>query len=195
VTSVRVFVAGATGVLGVRLVPLLVAAGHDVTGMTRSPARAELVRSLGAKAVVCDVYDAAGLKRAVVGFAPQALVHLVTDLPDDLDRAGDFATANARARREGTRNLVSAARAAAARPVAQSVAWELLGDAGRAVEEHERVVLQAAGVVVRYGRFYGPGTYFENEPPAHPRIHVDDAARRTVPAIEASSGVILVTEG
>ena len=73
--------------------------------------------------------------------------------------------------------------------------WELGGDAGDAVHEHERAVLGAGGVVLRYGQFFGPGTYFEDEAPPPPRIHVDEAARRTVPALEAAPGVILVTEG
>lgn len=78
--------------------------------------------------------------------------------------------------------------------MAQSVAWELGGDAGAAVQEHERAVLDSGGVVLRYGQFYGPGTYFEDEAPSPPLIHVDEAARRTVPALDAPPGLILVTE-
>jgi uncharacterized protein YbjT (DUF2867 family) len=192
---VRVFVAGASGVIGVRLVPLLVAAGHAVAGMTRSAHKVKLVRSIGAEPVLCDVYDIEALDDAVLGFAPDAVVHLLTDLPDERARAHEFAAANARIRREGTRNLLAAAHAAdATRFVAQSVAWQLAGDAGDAVREHEAAVLGAGGVVIRYGRFYGPGTYFEDETPPPPRIHVDDAARQTLPALGAASGVLTVTE-
>lgn len=103
--------------------------------------------------------------------------------------------ANARMRRQGTRNLLAAAEAAGAtRFIAQSVAWQIPGDGGAAVEEHERAVLDSSGVVIRYGQFYGPGTYFESELPPPPRVHVDDAARRTVPALEEPSGVLVVLE-
>ena len=192
----RIFLTGATGVIGVRLVPLLAAAGHEIAGMTRSQEKAESLRTLGAEPVVCNVFDAGALRDAVVGFCPQVVVHQLTDLPDDLSQLSEFAAANARIRREGTRNLIDASVAAkVSNLVAQSVAWKLDGDAGAAVEEHERAVLDAGGVVVRYGRFYGPGTYSEmSDPPPPPRVHVDDAARRTLPLLEAASGVVTVTE-
>lgn len=160
----RIFVAGASGVIGVRLVPLLVAAGHEVVGMTRTPAKCEQLESLGSEPVVCDVFDLEGVAMAVDAFDPDIVVHQLTDLPDDRARIRELAAANARMRREGTRNLV----AAGARVVAQSVAWQVPGDGGAAVEEHERAVLDAEGVVVRYGQFYGPGTFFESELPPHP---------------------------
>src|SRR5437867_10283901 len=98
-------------------------------------------------------------------------------------------------RREGTRNLLAAAEAArASRFVAQSIAWQLAGNAGAAVAELERRVLAADGVVLRYGRLYGPGTYYEAEKPEPPRVHVDEAARRTVPALCAPSGILEVTD-
>lgn len=191
----RIFLAGASGVIGVRLVPLLVAAGHVVAGMTRSQEKAEMLRALGAEPVVCDVYDADAFREAVVAFRAEAVVHQLTDLPDDERSIPRFEAANARIRREGTSNLLAAARACgASRIVAQSVAWELGGDAGAAAREHERAVLDAGGVVLRYGQFYGQGTYFEDEKPSPPRIHVEEAARRTVPALNAESGVLLVTE-
>jgi len=191
----RVFLAGASGVLGVRLVPLLVADGHVVAGMTRTPEKAGALRSLGADPVVCDVYDADALTDAIQAFRPDAIVDLLTDLPDDEDSIPRFEAANARMRRDGTRNLLAAAHACRTpRFVAQSVAWELGGDAGDAVREHERAVLEAGGVVLRFGQFYGPGTYFEDEEPSSPRIHVDEAARRTVPALDAAPGVILIAD-
>jgi nucleoside-diphosphate-sugar epimerase len=191
----RIFLAGASGVIGVRLVPLLVSAGHVVAGMTRSQQKADGLRAIGADPVVCDVYDADALRGAVVGFGAEAVIHQLTDLPDDEASIRSFEAANARIRREGTRNLLAAAQACGAtRIVAQSVAWELGGDAGAAVREHEHAVIDAGGVVLRYGQFYGPGTYFEDEVPPPPRIHVDEAARLTVPALDAPPGLILVTQ-
>jgi nucleoside-diphosphate-sugar epimerase len=188
----RVFVAGASGVIGVRLVPRLVAAGHDVAGMTRTPGKLELLRGLGAEPVLCDVFDAAELRDRVVAFQPDAVINELTDLPD---RVAATNVANARMRREGTRNLLAAAEAAeASRFVSQSIAWHLPGDTGAAVSELERLVLAAQGVVVRYGRLYGPGTYYEHEKPEPPRVHVDEAARRTVPTLDAASGIVEVTD-
>lgn len=188
----RVFLAGASGVLGVRLVPLLVAGDHVVAGMTRSPGKVETLRTLGAQPVVCDVYDAASLRDAVVAFRPELVMHQLTDLPDDEASLATAADANARMRREGTRNLLDAAAAAAApRFLAQSVAWELTGAGAAAKEELERTVLACGGVVVRYGRFYGPGTYHA-EPPEPPRIQIDDAARRTAALLDAPAGIEVV---
>lgn len=191
----RVFVAGATGVIGIRLVPRLIAAGHVVAGMTRTPAKAALLRDLGAEPVVCDVYDAEPLRAAILAFAPDALIHELTDLPDDERRIAERPGANARIRREGTRNLLDAARAAnVSRFLAESVAWELSGDGGAAVRELEAAVLAYGGVVLRYGRLYGPGTYHEDLLPDHPRIQVDEAARRTVEALDEPSGVLTISE-
>jgi nucleoside-diphosphate-sugar epimerase len=191
----RIFVAGATGVVGRPLVQELVAAGHQVAGMTRSASKTEMLRGLGAEPIVCDVYDADALRDAVVAFRPDVVVHELTDLPDDASQLAAGAGANARIRREGTRNLLAAATAAGAtRFVAQSVAWRLDGDGGAAVREHEQAVLAAGGVVVRYGRFYGPGTYHETDQPDVPRVHVEEAARRTVPLLDAPSGVIVIAD-
>jgi uncharacterized protein YbjT (DUF2867 family) len=189
---VRIFVAGASGVIGIRLVPLLVAAGHEVAAMTRSPEKAERLGALGAEPVVCDAFDAYALRDAVVAFAPDVVVNELTDLPDVQAATNE---ANARMRREGAGNLLAAARAAgASRFLAQSVAWQATGDSGAAVEELERAVLGVGGVVLRYGRLYGPGTYYEDEKPDPPRVHVDEAARRTAAALDASSGIVEVTD-
>jgi nucleoside-diphosphate-sugar epimerase len=192
---VRIFVAGATGVIGARLVPILVAEGHDMAGMTRSPAKADILRELGADPVVCDVYEADALRDAVVDTGAQAIVHLLTDLPDEEAEIWRFTEANARIRREGTRNLLKAAEAACASTfLAESLAWRPEGDAGAAIDDLERAVLEASGVVLRYGQLYGPGTYFEHEPPNHPRIEVGEAARRTALALDQPSGVIEIVE-
>jgi nucleoside-diphosphate-sugar epimerase len=103
----RIFLAGATGVIGVRLLPLLLAGGHRVAGMTRS--HPELVEELGAESLVCDVYDADALSAAVQGFAPELVVNELTDLPDELEQLEAARPANRRIRTEGTRNLLDAA--------------------------------------------------------------------------------------
>ncbi|MFE7610336.1 NAD-dependent epimerase/dehydratase family protein [Streptomyces celluloflavus] len=172
----RVFVAGATGAVGRLLVPLLVAAGHEVTGTSRSPAGVERVRGLGATGVQADALDAAGLRDAVRAAAPEAVIHQLTDL------SGADGAANGRLRREGTRNLVAAAQAAGAgRIVAQSISWAYgpgTGPAeetepldGTAAEPRARMVagiraleetaaeLETA-VLLRYGLLYGPGTWY-----------------------------------
>jgi nucleoside-diphosphate-sugar epimerase len=191
----RIFLAGATGVIGLPLTRFLIEAGHSVAGMTRTSSKAALIRDLGARPVVCDVYDAAGLTRAVVDFAPDAVIHELTDLPDDISQLRDASANNARIRRDGTRNLLAAAKAAGAtRFIAQSVAWDLSGDGGAAKQELETAVLGADGIVVRYGMFYGPGTYHEHDRPERPRIHVDEAARRTADLLDASSGIVEIVE-
>jgi uncharacterized protein YbjT (DUF2867 family) len=192
----RIFVAGASGLIGVRLVPLLVEAGHEVAGMTRSPDKAGSLRDLGAEPVICDVFDAEALAEAVAAFGPDSVFHQLTDLPDDLADMASFGARNDRIRGEGTHNLLAAAVAAGAEQfIAQSIAWDQSDDARRAVTAgHERTVLEAGGVVIRYGQLWGPGTYYETAPPARPRIHLDDAARMTLPSLDAPPGVTLVVD-
>lgn len=191
----RVFLAGATGVIGYPITKLLVAAGHEVAGMTRSPTKADLLRQLGARPVVCDVFDRAALTDAVAGFAPDVVMHQLTDLPDVIERIPEFEERNSRIRREGTANLIAAAKAAAVEAfLAQSVAWTLPGDGGVAVAEHESAVLDAGGVVLRYGMFYGPGTFGGDDPPPPPRVHVDEAARRTLAAMGLRATTITIVE-
>lgn len=190
----RIFLAGASGVIGTRLVPLLVSTGHQVTGMTRTPAKAEALRQSGAEPVVCDVYDAQALSHAVVAAHPDLVMHQLTDLPDTVERIPEFAPRNNRIRTEGTRNLLAAARAAGTtRFIAQSIAW-IPPTGGEGVAEHERLVLEAGGVVLRYGTFYGPGTYGGDRLPPPPRVHVDEAARRTVALLDAPSGIVEVVD-
>jgi hypothetical protein len=190
----RIFLAGATGVLGTRIVPLLVADGHVVAGMTRSPDKVDYLRSLGAVPVICDVFDFEALSAAVSSFEPKAVMHQLTDLPDNQDDLHDFGSRNDRMRTEGTRNLLDASRAAGAEYLmAQSIAWRPKGR-GEAVDDLERQVLGEGGVVARYGQLYGPGTFYPDGPPPPPRIHVDAAAKATPPLITAPSGVVLVVE-
>jgi nucleoside-diphosphate-sugar epimerase len=192
----RIFVAGASGLIGVRLVPLLVEAGHEVAGMTRSPEKAGLLRDLGAEPVICDVFDAEALAEAVAAYGPDSVFHQLTDLPDNVTEMASFGARNDRIRSEGTRNLLAAAvEAGAEQLIAQSIAWDQSDDARRAVTAgHERTVLQAGGVVIRYGQLWGPGTYYETTPPARPRIHLDDAARMTLASLDAPPGVTLVVD-
>jgi nucleoside-diphosphate-sugar epimerase len=163
--------------------------------MTRSANNVELLRALGAEPVVSDVFDAAGVREAVLGFGPDLVLHQLTDLPDDEARIRDNLGANTRIRREGTRNLLEAAALAGVhRFMAQSVAWTLPGDGGAAVAEMEQMVLAAGGLILRYGQFYGPGTYHPGEPPPPPRIDIDAAAARTVDALDAETGILTIVD-
>ncbi len=190
----KVFVAGATGALGKQLVPRLVAAGHEVTGMTRSPQKIETLHDLGARAAVADALDADAVAQAVAEAEPEVIVHQLTALSASLDLRHferDFAQTN-RLRTEGTDILLSAARAAGTRRfVAQSFAgWPAERSGGPVkteddpVDPHppaavrttleailylERAVTNATpieGVALRYGGFYGPGTSLQLDPPA-----------------------------
>lgn len=191
----RIFLAGASGVIGIRLLPLLVEQGHVVAAMTRSPEKALHLQQLGGEPVVCDVFDAGRLAEAVTRFRPEAVIHQLTDLPDQLEELDAQAANNDRMRSEGTRNLVRAAQAAAAgRFVAQSIAWRPAGPRSEVVDSHERQVLAIDGVVVRYGRLYGPGTYYERTLPPHPRIQIDDAVRATPPLLDEPSGIVTIAE-
>jgi 2-alkyl-3-oxoalkanoate reductase len=227
---VKVFVAGATGVLGTRLVPLLVERGHEVTGMTRSPEKAGAVSAAGAEPAIADALDSTATAAAVERARPEVVVHELTALPAAInyrkvDR--DFALTN-RLRTEGTDNLLGAARASgAARFVAQSFAGWPYARLGGLVKTEEdpldpdpppglRTTLDAIrhleaavlgtegieGLVLRYGGFYGQGTSVGKggsvtEDVRRRRIplvgdaggvwsfvHIDDAARATVAAIE-----------
>jgi nucleoside-diphosphate-sugar epimerase len=194
--SRRVFLAGASGVLGSRLVPLLVDAGYLVGAMTRSAAKADRLAALGAQPIVCDVFDRPGLFSAVRAFTPDVLLHELTDLPDELENLPEDSRPNARIRGEGTRNLLDALEGVGpTKVVAQSVAWTMRpGLEADAVASLERAVLADSGVVLRYGLLYGPDTYFEAELPPAPRVHIDTAAARTLEALDAPSGILTVVE-
>jgi nucleoside-diphosphate-sugar epimerase len=126
----KIFVAGATGVMERRLVPLLIATGHEVVGTTRAEEKAGLLRSMGATPVVVDAFDRAGLAAAVHAAQPGVVMHQLTDLS-----ARDLA-ANVRMRTIGTRHLVDAARAAGVRRlIAQSIAWAYEPGPGPADED------------------------------------------------------------
>jgi 2-alkyl-3-oxoalkanoate reductase len=224
----RVFVAGASGAIGRPLVPRLIAAGHEVTGTTRSEASAEQIRAAGATPAVVDALEADALREAVERAAPEVVVHELTALPERFNpRKRGLYDATNRIRREGTRNLLDASRAAGARRlVCQSIAFAYapatepkvmdeeaplnldapppFSEGMRVIAEMERAVLDAEleGLVLRYGWFYGPGTYYGEggSMAADVRkrrfpvvgsgsglfsfIHTDDAAEATVAAVE-----------
>jgi nucleoside-diphosphate-sugar epimerase len=203
----RVFLAGATGVIGRRLLPLLLQAGHQVTGTTRSRDKAEGLLAAGAEAAVVDVFDAAALTQAVQAARPEVVIHQLTDLPDSADPAEIAASdeRNMRIRIEGTRNLATAAQAAGARRlVAQSIAFiyaegrtpygedaPLAADNGprgvtargvRALEAMTTTTPGIEGIVLRYGRLHGPGTWTATPPEQCP-LHVDAAAHAALLAV------------
>ena len=193
----RILLAGGTGVLGVRLVPRLVAAGHEVVGTTRSEAKAEVLAELGATPVTCDVYDRERLVEIAIATAPELVMHQLTDLPDDPDDLGpDAFAANARIRIEGTDNLLAAARAAGASHfVAQSIAWVASNPAS--VEHLEHAVLGFGGIVLRYGQFHGPGTWAASAadiPDDGPKVGVDHAAAETITHLTAPTGIYTITD-
>ena len=180
----RIFLAGATGALGSRLVPLLLEAGHEVTGTTRSPAKADMLRAAGAEPVIADGLDRDAIVAAIAAARPDAIVHQLTalgGLSSLRDFDGAFALTN-RLRTEGTDNLLAGAREAGTRRfVAQSFAgWPYARTGGpvkteddpldpdppapsmretlAAIRRLEHTVTEAGGIALRYGGFYGPGT-------------------------------------
>ena len=182
----KIFVAGASGAIGARLVPALVQHGHEVVGTTRTPAKTERLRQLGAEPVVLDALDEVAVKDAVAVASPEVVVHELTDIPDTIDpRKLDqqFAATN-RLRTEGMDHLLEASRAAGVRRfVAQSFgAWVYARTGGpvkvetdametdppssvrqtlAAILHVERALTEATdveGIALRYGGFYGPGT-------------------------------------
>ena len=207
----RVFVAGATGVIGRPLVALLLEAGHDVAAMTRSAARAAALRAQGVDAVVADALDPDGTRRAVVTARPEVVVHQLTDLPARIDLRHyerDVGPTShlrevtgplfARAAREaGARRLVaqsvSFVTAPQGPPVLDETAPTAAGAPGatgrmaRAVVALERAVTGAEaleGVVLRYGFFYGPGTAY-----GAGGSFVEDVRRRRLPIVGAGTGL------
>jgi nucleoside-diphosphate-sugar epimerase len=213
------FLAGASGAIGRRLAPLLVADGWRVVGSTRSANKAGMLREMGVEPALIDVFDAGALRKVVADVQPEVVMHQLTDLPHALEasKMADALVRNARLREEGTRNLVSAAVAAGAkRLIAQSISFiyaegplphreedpllpvshPVYGETSRAVMSLERQVIAAplVGVVLRYGLFYGPGTGFDS-PIAPGSVHVDAAARAAVLAItRADRGIYNVAE-
>lgn len=201
----RVFVAGAAGAIGRQLVPMILEAGHEVTGTTRASERAAWLTGLGARAVVVDVFDTSALHDALAGARPEVVIHQLTDLASGFDAAS--LARNARLREVGTANLVEGMLAAGARRlIAQSIAWlyadgplphteadpliDPATDPGSVtlpgVLALERIVLGTVGIdglVLRYGSLYGPGTESDGPRPGPTSVHVTAAARAAVLAV------------
>ena len=184
----RVLVAGASGVIGRSLVRLLVDAGHEVTGLTRRPERAQQIQTAGAHGVVVDAFDRDALQAAVAAAHPEVVVNQLTNLPRDYDPRRlepDFYVVTNRLRREAGENLIDAAvKAGARRLVTQSIAMLYapegpmvkdeegrpatdapppFGETVRTVVAHEQAALAEPGLealVLRYGWLYGPGTWY-----------------------------------
>jgi nucleoside-diphosphate-sugar epimerase len=211
--AMKVFVAGATGAVGKQLVPMLVARGHEVVGMTRSEAKRGQLRDVGAEPVVADALDADAVGRAVGEAEPDVIVHQLTAIPQEIDMRHferEFALTN-RLRTEGTDRLLSAGRAAGVkRFVAQSNA-SLYARTGGPVKDEgdpidddpppemregvaalrhlEAAVLGAGwteGIVLRYGWFYGPGTSIALDPLGS---QVELLRKRRVPVVGGGTGI------
>ena len=211
----NVFVAGGSGTIGIPLVRALVIAGHQVTALTRSPAKGEMLEALGASVAVADALDRDGLVAAVTAAHPTHVIHQLTALPKDGPRRTSDIEATNRLRMDGTRNLLQAAIGAHARRFIVGSFAPLAGSApatasrgAAAVRSMENQVLGATqqglieGVVLRYGMFYGPGVpstialvkrvrkrllpVVRGDTGQLPLIHIDDAVSATVRALDAA---------
>ncbi|MGD2128856.1 MAG: NAD-dependent epimerase/dehydratase family protein [Lysobacterales bacterium] len=218
--TTKVFLAGATGVIGRCLGPLLTYAGYAVFGMTRHRSKAVSLKRAGVTPVVLDVFNVPALLDALKEIRPEVVIHQLTDLPANLDPAlmDEAIRRNARIRNAGTQNLVNAALASGSgRLVAQSIAWayapgrepcresdplDLDAEGNRAVTvggvaKLEELTLYSPpleGVVLRYGHLYGPHTGAD-EPASNVNVHVDAAAHAAVLAVEECvSGVFNIAE-
>jgi nucleoside-diphosphate-sugar epimerase len=218
--SDSIFLAGAAGAIGRRLCPLLIADGWRVFGTTRSPDKASMLRSMGIEPLVVDVFDAAALREAARTAGARIVIHQLTDLPPGLDptRMAAARARNARLREIGTRNLIAAGQASGMeRLIAQSISFvyapgpmpyredaplnvhapdEAGGINARGVASLESQALAGPfeGLVLRYGKLYGPGTGFDTAPAGGP-VHVDAAAHAARLAVtRGSPGIYNVAE-
>lgn len=217
--ALRLLIAGATGAIGRPLVPALLEAGHEVWGLSRDEQRARALDATGARGVVGDALDADSVKRAADQAQPDLVMQQLTALPERITKrsmAEGYAQTD-RLRTHGTRNLMEAA--PRARVIAQSIAFVFAPEGGwvkdedaplhtemetvARLQEMERAVVARDGTVLRYGYFYGPGTWYAREGEygrmARKRmlaiwgsgeatasfLHVDDAVAATVRAVEA----------
>ncbi|MFF3923006.1 NAD-dependent epimerase/dehydratase family protein [Paenibacillus lactis] len=201
----KIFVAGATGVIGRLLLPQLLRAGHEVTGMTQSRERGSMIERLGARAVVADALDRERVMEAVASVKPDAIIHQLTSLSQwNLED-------NARIRRDGTRNLVDAALASGVPlMIAQSISWAYEpGDSPASESEaldigapdprgmtvdgvsalEQAVSEMPRHVILRYGMLYGPGTWYDRGGIMAKRI-----LHQEVPATEAVTSFLHVED-
>jgi nucleoside-diphosphate-sugar epimerase len=215
----RIFLAGASGAIGRRLTPLLLANGWHVIGSTRSGSEVPQLKAIGVEPVVVDVFDAASLQQLLAETQPEIVIHQLTDLPYALEESQMTAALvrNARLRDEGTRNLVAAAvHSGAKRLIAQSISFiyedgpiphqesdpllpvthPVYGQTVQGVMSLEHQVMEAPldGIVLRYGLLYGPGTGFD-QAIAPGSVHVDAAAKAAELAVtRGQRGIYNVAE-
>jgi nucleoside-diphosphate-sugar epimerase len=205
----KILVAGASGVIGRGLCRLLVDEGWQVAGTTRSPEKAAGLRAIGVEPLVVDVFDEHALHDAVAAARPNIVIHQLTDLPPGLvpEKMAEGRMRNARIRDIGTRHLIAAATACGVRRmVVQSIAFAYapgpmpyveespLGTASVVAFEQQVMDAPLAGIILRYGKLYGPGTAFDT-PPGGGAVHVDaaaDAARLAV--TRGAAGIYNVAE-
>jgi uncharacterized protein YbjT (DUF2867 family) len=175
----RILIVGASGVLGRAALPHL--REHQVLGTTRAAGKVDDLRALGARAEVCDVYEPGAVERVARTFAPDVVVNFLTDL------AGGPGPANSRIRIEGAPIVSAAARACGARRlVIESIAFASAAPVATAALEDDALASGLQALILRFGRFWGPGTWTQvaPEPPA---IHVADAGRRAAELIVAGA--------
>lgn len=211
----KVFVAGASGVVGIPLCTMLVKAGWTVYGTTRSENKTQMLRNIGVEPVVLDVYDFAKLEKVLLEIKPDIVYHQLTDLPDGLDpdKMEEALVSNAKLRVEGTKNLVTAStKAGVSKMIAQSIAFvyepgvlphteessllnfddPVYGSTSKAVASLEEQVINGSfiGIVLRNGLFYGSGTGFDNPVEFLPAVHVEAAAYAALLAINCGENAI-----
>ena len=235
----KIFVAGATGAIGRPLIAQLQAQGHDVVALTRSPEKAQTLAEQGVESAIADVFDADAVKAAINSVQPEVVIEQLTSLPKTYtgESMGAAAALNTRIRREGGANVLAAAQAAGVRRyLRQSIAFWAVPGAGLADEETplafdaspavaadiltvteiERRLLgnpNIEGITLRYGFFYGPGTWFAPDGDVAKQVrqqqfpivgngkgvwswlHIEDAAIATVAAVERGNpGIYLITD-
>ncbi|HDX9590335.1 TPA: NAD(P)-dependent oxidoreductase [Bacillus pseudomycoides] len=221
----KIFLAGATGVIGRSLIPLLVQEGHEVFGMIRDESQASTITKMGAKPVVADAFDRDAVFTALQNSQPDVVIHQLTSL------SGGSSVDNAKMRIEGTENLVDAAKSAGVRRIiAQSISWAYEPGEVPATEEEllditapfprkttiegimaleEKVSQMPEFVILRYGTLYGPGTWYATDGMIAEQVrrqemaatdgivsflHVDDAARAALLALEWPSGPVNIVD-
>jgi hypothetical protein len=173
----RILIVGAAGVLGRNTLPHL--AGHEVVGTTRTPAKLDVLAALGARAECVDVYHPGSLARVARAFAPDVVVNFLTDL------AAGPGPANTRIRAEGGPIVSAAARASGAgRLIIESIAFASspASEAAVATLESDAIASSLSCVILRFGRFWGPGTWTA-QVPEPPAIFIADAGARAAELI------------
>jgi nucleoside-diphosphate-sugar epimerase len=205
----RIFLAGAAGVIGRRLIPLLQAANDSVVGTTRSADRAAELKSHGVEPVIVDMLDGDAVLAAVKSAQPDVVIHQLTDLPKTFEPAlmAEARKRNARLREEATPLLMRAAQAAnVRRVVVQSICFAyaagptpheesapLESPSIRTMEHFALHTSGVSGVVLRYGRLWGPDTWTEVANDSSP-LHVDAAAHAAFLAIDRGAGIYNIAE-